>query len=140
MDLRTQRYSHSPTNSAKIVILLGFILILYMLYALTTKIYDNYLIDQHIKTFTTKNKNLLSENSKKLEDYQYYTSDAYIEKTAKQSLSLINPGEKVIIITENSNPTLPESELLESEKIERMKKMPNYKKWWNFFFIENQFK
>lgn len=134
------RYSHSSSWSAKIVILVGFFLIIYMLYALTTKIYDNYLIDQHIKNFTLKNKDLLEENSQKIEDYQYYTSDAYVEKIAKQSLSKINPGEEVIVITDSQTPSIKERDFVEWERKEQRKLMPNYIKWWQFFFVENDYK
>ena len=51
-----------------------------MLYNLTVSIYANYQIEKHIAEFESRNEELRSENSQKLDDFQYYTSEEYIEK------------------------------------------------------------
>jgi len=83
------------------VILIGFGIAAYLMFSLATSVYKNYLIDQHIKSFEEENVRLAAENLQKKEDYDYYISEAYLEKTAKESLSLKKPGEEVIILVED---------------------------------------
>ena len=87
-----------------------------------------------------KNQELAEENSKKIQDFEYYNSDAYKEKIAKQSFGLINPGEEVIIIPEKKNPPALTKDEEEKQHQDALDKSPNYKKWWLFFFTENPYK
>ena len=124
----------------RLVLIVGFFVVAYMLYNLTVSIYDNYRIEQHIAEFETRNAELLEENQTKLADFQYYTSEEYIEKIAKQNLGLINPGGKVIIIPDEDLVILTESEDAEALSEELRASWSNPKKWWKFFFSYNQFK
>ena len=125
---------------AKLVLIVGFFLLAYMLYNLTVSIYDNYQIEQHIAEFQNKNKELADENSKKLEDFQYYTSREYIEKIAKQNLGLVNPGEKVIIIPDKDLVIVSEDQNSEEVAQQIRAGWSNPKKWWKFFFSSNPYK
>ncbi|MBU1018732.1 MAG: septum formation initiator family protein [Patescibacteria group bacterium] len=127
-------------NLARIIVIFGFAIVAYMLYSLTVSIYENYQIDVHIENFQSKNDQLQTENLEKLESYKYYTSDMYIEKVAKQNLGLINPGEQVIVITEDDNNTILEAEYEEAKNFVLRNTWSNSRKWWEFFFGENPFK
>ncbi|MBI5755010.1 septum formation initiator family protein [Candidatus Peregrinibacteria bacterium] len=130
--------SHSENPSyriAKAVILIGFILVTYMLYALTVEMYQNYQIDRHITAFETKNETLKRENTEKIQDLQYFTSEAYIEKIAKQNLGLINYGEEVIVL-----PALDESIEQDGTSSRKTADSSNFAAWWKFFFVENDFR
>lgn len=127
-------------NLSRIIVIVGFVIVAYMLYSLTVSIYENYQIDVHIESFQAKNEELQAENLEKLESYQYYTSDMYIEKIAKQNLGLINPGEEVIVITEEDNDTILEAEYEETQTLAMRNSWTNTRKWWEFFFGENPFK
>jgi len=131
---------NSPFNVARLIIILGFVIVAYMLYNLTVSIYQNYQIDTHIQAFEDKNSKLEEENQEKIESYQYYTSDMYIEKIAKQNLGLINPGEQVIVITDKDNDTILEAEYEESQTLAMRNSWSNPKKWIEFFLNENPFK
>jgi len=111
-----------------------------MLYNLTVSIYENYQIDAHIQGFEEKNTELEEENLEKIESYQYYTSGQYIEKIAKQNLGLINPGEQVIVITEDDNDTILEAEYEETQTLVMRNSWSNARKWVEFFLNENPFK
>jgi cell division protein FtsB len=133
-------YSQSQFNITKVIIIAGLVMVAYMFYSLTVSIYENYQIDQHITTFEDKNNRLRTENLQKLDDYKYYTSEAYIDKIAKQNLGLVNPGEEVIILTETDSTSYPE---IEEKMIARQRSMANWsnaKKWWHFVFDDNPFK
>lgn len=133
-------YSQSQFNVARLVIIIGLVMVAYMLYNLTVTIYQNHQIDVHIENFEQKNDELRTENLQKLEDYKYYTSEAYIDKIAKQNLGLVNPGEEVIILTEGDTLSLLESEDSNLTRERSMANWSNPKKWWHFIFDENPFR
>jgi cell division protein FtsB len=124
----------------RLILVIGFFVVAFMLYNLTVSIYDNYRIEQHITEFETRNSDLATDNKQKLEDFQYYTSEQYIEKVAKQNLGLINPGEKVIIIPDDDLIVLTESEDAAAINEQIRASWSNPKKWWKFFFSYNKFK
>lgn len=121
----------------KLILIGEFLLVSYLLYALTSYIYKNYQVDYHIKNFQTLNDKIASDNKKAAEDLLYYTSDQYIEKIAKQNLGLVNPGEEVIIISDDllSQPVTDVSAFEGgSEKLSKYYNISNPRRWWKFFF------
>jgi cell division protein FtsB len=124
----------------RLVLIVGFFLVAYMLYRLTASIYDNYQIEQHITHFQVQNAELLAENQKKLDDFQYYTSEEYIEKVAKESLGLLNPEEKLIIIPDEGFIMLSEEEDAAELSEQLRDSWSNPKKWWKWFFSYNPYK
>ncbi len=134
------RYNVEEFGAMRVVLIVGCLLVVYMLYSLTVSIYDNYQIEQHIAEFESRNEELRKENRKKLEDFQYYTSQEYIEKVAKTNLGLINPGEQVIIIPDEEFIILTEGEDMAKINEQIRNSWSNPKKWWMFFFSYNPFK
>lgn len=132
------RFQHT-SNFTKMVIIGEFFLVSYLLYTLTVSVYKSYQIDQHIKNFEAENARIEEENLRKSEEFDYYSSDAYIEKMAKQNLGLINQGEEVIII--------PASDVKSSGLVgaggengdgAESEKSSNPQLWWKFFFDLNR--
>jgi hypothetical protein len=120
------------------VIIGEFFLVSYLLYSLTVSVYKSYQIDQTIKSFEQENAKIEEENRLKSEEFDYYSSDAYIEKMAKQNLGLINPGEEVIIIpktdiTSGGNIDGSAADSADSANAG----LSNPQKWWKFFFDLN---
>lgn len=124
----------------RLVLIVGFFVVAYMLYNLTVSIYNNYQIEKNISQFESKNAALAEENSQKLHDFQYYTSEQYVEKIAKQNLGLINPGEKVIIIPDEDLIILADAGESADLNAQIRDSWPTPKKWWKFFFSYNPFK
>ncbi len=124
------------TPTARFILIAEFIVAIYMVIALTTSEYNSYKIEQYIKEFEAENQALLQENNTLNDKYEYFTSPEYQEKIAKQNFGLVNPGEKVLIIPENS--TLTPVEEFESnistERIKFYRDLPNAIKWWYYFF------
>lgn len=132
------KLQHS-SNLTKIVIIGEFFLVSYLLYTLTVSVYKSYQIDQHIKSYEQENSRIEEENRRKSEEFDYYSSDAYVEKIAKQNLGLINPGEEVIIIPDSdfNNPGLIGFDQAVAEEDESYNSLSNPQKWWRFFFDNN---
>lgn len=129
------------SRTTKIILIAEFIFLSYMLYVLSTSLYKSYQVDKFIKTVEDENKSLEQTNADLIEDYEYYKSDSYKEKIAKQNFGLVRPGEEVIIIT-------PEKEIYVAESPDDralgMSKqyyynLSNPKKWFLFFFDRERF-
>ena len=128
------RFNYS-SSLTKLIIITEICLVAYLLYSLTSNVYQGYQIDKYIEQFGQENDRIATENMRMSDNYDYYTSDQYIDKIAKQNLGLINPGEEVIIIT-------PEDELLvenEADATEEARQLSIYalsnpQKWGKFFF------
>ncbi len=127
-------FKFSPTsNIAKLIIVVELILVIYLLNTLTVSVYRGYQIDKVINEFEADNRRIEDENRKKSEDYEYFTSPNYVEKIAKQTLGLINPGEEVIIIpTEQVSKEQEDKNDYLSENT--YSDLSNAEKWWIFFF------
>lgn len=124
---------------ARLILLLEFLLVAYMLYTLTSSIYKSYQIDQYIARFDEENQKLADENKSLSDDYLYFTSEAYQEKIAKQNFGLVNPGEEVIILPESEVATFSDMEEARVRYFRRWNAAKNSKKWFWFFFDKDRF-
>jgi len=127
-------YLSQSTGFTKLIIIIEFFLVAYLLYSLTKNVYNSYQVDKYIESFESENQLLEQENNQKMQDYLYFTSEEYIDKIAKQNLGLVNPGEEVIVVT----PDLPSLTTEDgTENLEDLAKKPeptNPQKWVEFFF------
>lgn len=124
----------------RLVLIVGFFIVAYMLYNLAVSIYENYQIEKHIAEFEARNQELETENKQKQDDLAYYISSEYIDKIAKQNLNLVNPGEKVIVIPDEDLVVLSQDEDTAALSEQIRASWPTPKKWWKFFFSANPFK
>ena len=95
-------------------------------------VYEDYTMDKNIADFKYENDLIREQNESKNDDYLYYTSSEYIDKIAKQSWNLVNPGERVIIISSSNisidkNPQEIYEYAIYDDKSIR-------KEWWDLFF------
>jgi cell division protein FtsB len=127
-------FSHTSPLT-KIIIIIEFLLVAYLLYSLTKNVYNSYQIDKYIENFELENETIAQENQKKNEDFLYFTSEEYIDKIAKQNLGLINPGEEVIVLSQDVLNVVDEQNLDEDgDVIVRNNEKSNVKNWIEFFF------
>lgn len=128
------------SNTTKMIIIGEFLLVAYLLFTLTSSVYKSYQIDVHIENFEKENARIEEENRRKSEDYDYYSSNAYIEKIAKQNLGLVNPGEEVIIIPKEAFDETSETGIANNaeEAASTYAGLSNARKWWKFFFDKSQ--
>lgn len=128
------RLQHT-SQLTKVILIVEFLLVAYLLYALTLNVYKSYMLDSHIKSFEDENHALESENSKKNDDFLYYTSEQYIDKIAKQNFGLVNPGEEVIILPVDPNTqTSDGGKGISKGNGDDISALSNPQKWWKFFF------
>lgn len=131
-------FKFSPTsNIAKLIIVVELILVIYLLNTLTVSVYRGYQIDKVIDEFEQDNRRIEQENRQKSEDYDYFTSPNYIEKIAKQNLGLVNPGEEVIILSNQGEVGVKNPDVNE-ERDSELAGLDNGQRWWVFFFDRNR--
>lgn len=130
------RFSYT-SSFTKLIIIVEFILVSYLLYSLTKNIYNSYQVDQVIESFQKENATIEQENRQKNEDYLYFTSEEYIDKIAKQNLGLIDKGEEVIVLAPDSTKSSVGDVNAgddQSNIFNKGSRMSNPQQWWNFFF------
>lgn len=136
-----QQNNDQPSNFANFVIIGLILLSAYLLYSLTLAFYKSHQIDIYIEDFEEENQRIEEENQKLAAEFDYVTSEAYIDKILKQNKGLINPGEEVIIITSNENQVGEEDDLnLETISKRDLEKLSNTEKWRIFIFEDNPFR
>ncbi len=83
---------------------------------------------QGIKKLETQISQLSQEKLNLEKKRDYYHSDEFIKRAARENLGLIGPDEKVLIL-----PLLPENEQNQI-KSEKISSLPTYKQWFLLFF------
>jgi len=136
-----QEKNDQPSSFTNLIIIGLIILSAYLLYSLTLAFYKSHQIDIYIEDFEEENQRIEEENRKLVEEFDYVSSDAYIDKILKQNKGLVNPGEEVIIIASNEN-QLGEDGNSEFNSIGQrdLDKLSNTEKWRIFIFEENPFR
>ncbi len=127
------------SRTTKIILLVEFLLLAYMLYVLSTSLYKSYQVDRFIRTAEEENMKLEKANLSLAEDYEYYRSDAYKEKIAKQNFGLVRPGEEVIILAPDNQMYLSEEERATKVSEQYYHSLSNPRKWFLFFFDRERF-
>ena len=122
------------SRSTKMILMAEFILFAYMLYVLSISLYKSNQIDTFIHSVEDENKKLENSNALLTEDYEYYRSDAYKEKIAKQNFGLVKPGEEVIVLSPDDRTYLTQGERNDQATIQYYRSLSNPKKWFLFFF------
>ena len=125
------------TGFTKLIIMVEFLLVGYLLYSLTKNVYNSYQVDRYIESFEQENQLLEQDNKRKNEDYLYFTSEEYIDKIAKQNLGLINHGEEVVVVAPESLNTGSGDMLDDSSSLydySTHEELSNPQKWLRFFF------
>ena len=67
----SSRFSHT-SSLTKIIIIVEFVLVSYLLYSLTKNVYNSYKVDKYIESFEKENSLIEMENKQKNEDYLYF--------------------------------------------------------------------
>lgn len=123
---------HHTSDLTKILIIAQFVLLSYLMYAVTLSVYKNHQIDRHIKLFYEKNAQLEDENLRIQQDIEYVRSTAYIRKIKKQNEGLVNPGEEVIVVPKVEE----DAELFDLSAEDAYKTADDFNPsiWWDFIF------
>jgi cell division protein FtsB len=102
------------------------LVILYLLYVVGKTLYQGYQVRQEVENLKISIGKLSETNRDLSSKIIYYQSASYREKIARERMGLQKPGEEVIVILPEAKPKTIEENADDG--------LPNYQKWWNFFF------
>lgn len=120
----------------KFFLLLAFVALVFIFISIFKETYRKNQVKKEITDLQEEAQRISKDNADIKEKIAYLESPEYQIKEAKDKLGLQNPEENVIVVKPNVEKE-PEANSLEnenSENIPRIEEMPNYLKWWNYFF------
>ena len=128
--------SKSRPFTFQLIVISGFIIFLYIFFALTTSIYRDYKLESQIENFEAEIDELAELAHKKPKDVEYFASDQYKDRYAKENLNLLNPGEKLIIIPQGEQivrrgPSASTKKRLTPDSVLNLSMR---QQWWEYFF------
>jgi len=119
----------------KTIIFLIFIVLVIFGYAVSKELYRKKEVDNKIKSLKQQAEKIKQENMQISEKLSYLGSQDYQKMEAKEKLNLQNPGEKIVVLSQN--PVKIKKEIIPTVKHSAslpINSMPNFQKWWNYFF------
>ena len=102
-------------------------------YSAVMEAYRNKKIEKNVKDLQQQAKTIQNENNALSKTIDYLGSQENIEKTAKEKLNMQKPDENVVVVKASLSNSQPEITQENSVEVV-LPKVPNYKKWINFFF------
>lgn len=127
--------------SKQLTIVVGLIVVGFMAFGLALSYYRNILFETHLEQIAEQNDLLEEHLQDEQGDLDYYRSAQYKDKYAKETLGRLNPGEKVIIITQGgptpavqASPGFTPTEQQQAAYEETLRQMPVYLHWKLFLF------
>ena len=118
----------------QLVIVGGFLIFLYIFFALATSIYRDYKLEVNIQQFEDAIARLAEMADQKPKDIKYYQSEQYKDKYAKENLNLLNPGERLIIIPQEEKIVKSVSVIDRFDYPADVLELPNRNQWREYFF------
>lgn len=102
----------------QMTIVVGLCVVGLMAFGLALSYYKNILFDRQLSLMQQRNRELKIHIDEEYGKLMYLTSDQYKDRYAKENIGLLNPGEKVMIITHKPAPVVmpKQTELSDEEK------------------------
>lgn len=122
----------------KVLIFIGLASLILIVSSLLKETYKKNRIRKEIETLEAQAKEIDRENFEIQERLAYLESEAYKKKEAKEKLGLQDPGESVVFIKSKIIEQIENTNVSEEKdfslKTERVSEIPNFLKWWRYFF------
>lgn len=138
-------YQHTEPISKQLTIVVGLTVVGFMAFGLALSFYRNVLFEQTLGEIEEQNKALRDRITDEQGDLEYYRSDQYKDKYAKENLNKVKAGEKVLIISQapsisivEEGDTVVELEEREATYLELLQQMPTIEHWQLYFFHKEE--
>lgn len=120
--------------SSQIFVVIVAIVAVMVVFEYARAYHQDYLVRQEIAYLEDQAKKMESKKVELLEVLKYVKSDNFVEEKARTELNLVKPGEQVVVV-----PQIKKSDdRQENEAVVRLKNIPNYQKWLNYFSINSK--
>jgi len=95
--------------------------------------YRNRKIEKEVNELKNEALQIQNENAKIQKKIEYYSTPGFVEKISKDKMNMQKPDEKVIVVNQEVS---RESQVagVQQNQVQNEQYVPNYLKWWNFFF------
>lgn len=120
----------SKIFSFRLFAIVSILIIVFLGTNLGKEFYRKYQIQREIDSLKDDISSLEKNNYKMSQLIEYYQTNEYKETEIRKRFNLKKEGESVVVIRSD----FIDPELNETKKIDNKKNLPNYKKWWNYFF------
>lgn len=127
--------------SKQLTIVVGLTVVGFMAFGLALSFYRNVLFEQTLRNFAAQNDKLRAEIDHRRADLEYYRSTQFKDKYAKENLSRVNPGERVLVLAQETPKVLPfdpdtftPTEAQQAAYEEVLRHMPVSQHWEIFLF------
>jgi cell division protein FtsB len=111
----------------------SILVVIFLGTGLGKEFYRDYQIQKEIDSLQSDINSLEKDNYKLSQLIEYYKTDEYKEAEARKRFNLKKDGESVVIV--RPNPVDSEYDYdIDEENNNKEDDLPNYKKWWNYFF------
>jgi hypothetical protein len=134
-------YRNLEPVSKQLTIVVGLTVVGFMAFGLALSFYRNILFEETLRTINLENKELAGDISDGQRKLEYYRSAQYKDKYAKENLGRLNPGEKILIITEQpeapalaGSDDLTPTEVQEATYQEYLRQLPTILHWRLYLF------
>ncbi len=117
--------------SFKLFILASVLIVIFLGTNLGREYYRKYQIQKEVDSLKEDISSLERNNYKMSQLIEYCKTDEYKEAQARERFNLGKEGENLIVMIESND---NDSEIEIEEKNDGSENLPNYRKWWNYFF------
>ena len=130
--------------SKQLTIVVGLTVVGFMAFGLALSFYRNVLFEETLGSIQQQNNALRDKIGMGFADLEYYRSTQFKDKYAKENLGKLNPGEKVLIITNQPTGTPGASDTEEATARQQaayeelLRQMPVIEHWQMYLFRKNE--
>lgn len=120
-----------------IFFIVGVIFVGSILWVTTKVIYKDRKIEKEIEALKQDAQRIKNENQSLTQRIAYFETPEFQERVAKEKLNLQKQDENVVVIKPSrflEDDVVPKETVLSQEQ----QQLPNYKKWWDYFFAYTQ--
>jgi cell division protein FtsB len=127
--------------SKQLTIVVGLTVVGFMAFGLALSFYRNILFEETLKTIEQQNGQITKEIEQGYRDLEYFRSEQFRDKFAKENLGKVQTGEKVLIVTQKGTAAFLETEndaadaeRKEAAYLELLRQMPVIEHWKLYLF------
>ncbi len=119
----------------KTVIFIGVAVLLLLSVALGKELLRRYEVNREVKQLESEIAELEQRNLDLDDLIDYFNTNSFTEKEARQKLGMQKQGETTVILTESQNANSPTGE--QGIESNQNKSITNPQRWWQYFFSTN---
>lgn len=127
----------SRSKVVQMLVKIGLIIVMIVLGLIVASIYkeakQKKQIQEKIDALKESADRIQKDNALLQDKLVYFESRDYLEKRGKE-LNLQNPDERLVVVRPSISKEKPETEELRLNKQDPAPNIPNYLKWWSYFF------